>query len=107
MVAFYRQTGSIPADDRFPASMITLPQQRTLWGWMLHRGGPYIENFIPLQLDSDGNFAGAQKIFAGDSVSSVISLQKTVLDKWQRASRGQMMAYQHWISTLPGSVGGR
>lgn len=104
MIAFYNQTGSIPADDRFPASMIKLPQQKTLWSWILHRGGPYIENFIPLQLDSDGNFAGAQKIFAGDSVSSVIALQKSVLDKWRRASPGQVLAYKNWIKTLPSSV---
>jgi multiple sugar transport system substrate-binding protein len=107
MVAFYKQTGSIPADDRFPQSMIKLPQQRTLWQWILHDGGPYIENFIPLQLDSDGNFAGAQKLFAGDSVSSVISLQHSVLDKWHRASPGQVLAFQNWMNTLGSGVGSR
>jgi hypothetical protein len=86
--------------------MIKLPQQKTLWHWMLHSGGPYIENFIPLQLDSDGNFAGAQKIFAGDKVSSVIALQRTVLSKWRRASPGQVMAFENWIKTLAPSAGG-
>ena len=99
LVAFYRETGSIPADDRFPQNLITLPQQKTLWGWMIHQGGPYLENFIPLQLDSDGNFAGAQKLFAGDSVTSVIALQAKVLAKWRRSSPGELMAFQNWAKS--------
>ena len=99
MVAFYRETGSIPADDRFPQNLITLPQQKTLWGWMIHQGGPYLENFIPLELDSDGNFAGAQKLFAGDSVNSVIALQAKVLEKWRRSSPGELVAFQHWATS--------
>jgi ABC-type glycerol-3-phosphate transport system substrate-binding protein len=98
MAAFYRETGSIPADDRFPASMITLPQQRTLFGWLLHQGGPYLENFIPVELDSGGNFAGAQKLFAGDSPSTVIQLQAAVLSKWRKTSPGEMMAFTHWAN---------
>jgi multiple sugar transport system substrate-binding protein len=30
LISFYRETGSIPADDRFPQSIITLPQQKEL-----------------------------------------------------------------------------
>jgi multiple sugar transport system substrate-binding protein len=103
MIAFYRQTGSIPADDRFPQKLITLPQQKTVWGWLLHRGGPYLENFIPLQLDSDGNFAGAQKLFAGESASSVIQLQASVLSKWRRANPGQVLAFSNWLKTFRSS----
>ncbi|HZS91742.1 MAG TPA: extracellular solute-binding protein [Chloroflexota bacterium] len=99
MVAFYQQTGSIPADDRFPQSMITLPQQKELWGWMVHQGGPYLENFIPIELDSGGNFAGSQKLFAGDSASSVIALQAKVLDKWRRSNPGELMAFQNWAKS--------
>lgn len=99
MVAFYNETGSIPADDRFPQSMITLPQQKELWGWMIHQGGPYLENFIPVELDSDGNFAGAQKLFAGDSVSSVVALQAKVLAKWRQTAPGELMAFQNWAKS--------
>lgn len=99
MLAFYRQTGSIPADDRFPQGLITLPQQRTVWGWLIHQGGPYLENFIPLQLDSDGNFAGAQKLFAGESASSVIKLQASVLAKWRHINPGQVAAFTLWSKT--------
>ncbi len=100
LVSFYRQTGSIPADDRFPQAMITLPQQKILWGWMIHSGGPYIENFIPVELDSNGNFAGVQKIFAGDSVRSVIALQASVLNKWRVSAPGEFMAFQNWDRSL-------
>ena len=96
MAAFYKQTGSIPADDRFPQDSIALPQQRTMFGWMIHQGGPYLENYIPLQLDSDGNFAGTQKLFGGASVASVIALQSSVLNKWRRISRGELLAFTTW-----------
>ena len=96
MEAFYNETGSIPADDRFPTSMITLPQQKLIFNWMVKTGGPYLENFIPVELDSDGNFAGTQKIFAGDSVSSVIKLQSQVLDKWHKTAPGEVLAFQNW-----------
>ncbi len=99
LISFYRETGSIPADDRFPQSMITLPQQKELWGWMIHSGGPYLENFIPVELDSDGNFAGAQKLFAGDSVSSVIALQAQVLKKWRTTAPGELMAFENWAKS--------
>ncbi|HVC82010.1 MAG TPA: extracellular solute-binding protein [Chloroflexota bacterium] len=98
MVAFYRETGSIPADDRFPQSMITLPQQKLIFNWMVKQGGPYLENFIPVELDSDGNFAGTQKLFAGDSASSVISLQASVLNKWHRTAPGEVAAFQNWAN---------
>ncbi len=79
--------------------MITLPQQKELWGWMVHQGGPYLENFIPIELDSGGNFAGSQKLFAGDSASSVIALQAKVLDKWRRSNPGELMAFQNWAKS--------
>jgi multiple sugar transport system substrate-binding protein len=99
LISFYRETGSIPADDRFPQSAITLPQQKLIWGWMIHSGGPYLENFIPVALDSNGNFAGAQKLFAGDSVQSVIQLQTSVLKKWRTTAPGELMAFENWAKS--------
>jgi hypothetical protein len=66
---------------------------------MIHSGGPYLENFIPVELDSDGNFAGAQKLFAGDSVSSVIALQAQVLKKWRTTAPGELIAFENWAKS--------
>ncbi len=61
---FYKDTGALPADDRFDASQITVPQVKQLYQYMLH-GAPYLENFIPTDLDTKANFGGVQLMFAG------------------------------------------
>ncbi len=62
--AFYKATGALPADDRFNANLIKLPQIKQLFT-MAKAGGPYLENFIPFELDQKGNFAGVQLLLAG------------------------------------------
>ena len=62
--AFYKATGALPADDRFNASLITIPQIKQLFT-MAKAGGPYLENFIPFELDQKGNFNGVQLLLAG------------------------------------------
>jgi multiple sugar transport system substrate-binding protein len=62
--AFYKATGALPADDRFNANLITIPQIKQLFT-MAKAGGPYLENFIPFELDQKGNFNGVQLVLAG------------------------------------------
>ncbi|MEO9176991.1 MAG: ABC transporter substrate-binding protein [Gaiellales bacterium] len=62
--AFYKATGALPADDRFNANLIKIPQIKQLFE-MAKAGGPYLENFIPAELDQNGNFAGVQNLLAG------------------------------------------
>jgi raffinose/stachyose/melibiose transport system substrate-binding protein len=64
LTAFYKATGALPADDRFNANLIKLPQIKQLFT-MAKSGGPYLENFIPFELDQKGNFAGVQLLLAG------------------------------------------
>jgi raffinose/stachyose/melibiose transport system substrate-binding protein len=62
--AFYNTTGALPADDRFNASQIKIPQIKQLFA-MAKSGGPYLENFIPAELDANSNFTGVQLLLAG------------------------------------------
>ena len=98
MIDFYNTTGSIPADDRFPTNLITLPQQREMWGWMVNTPGAYIENFIPLDLDNNGNFPGVQEIFNGKPVSDVIKLQLSVLNTWKQTKQPEFHNFQGWVT---------
>ena len=68
LAAFYKATGALPADDRFDASLITVPQVKDLFD-MSKDGSPYLENFIPTDLDSKGNFEGVQLMFAGSETA--------------------------------------
>ncbi len=61
---FYKETGALPADDRFDPSEIDVPQVKQLYDYS-QNGAPYLENFIPTDLDSKANFGGVQLMFAG------------------------------------------
>ena len=64
LAAFYNYTGALPADDRFNASLVKIPQIKQLFN-MAKVGVSYLENFIPFELDQKGNFAGVQLLMAG------------------------------------------
>jgi raffinose/stachyose/melibiose transport system substrate-binding protein len=64
LALLYKSTGALPADDRFNSSLITLPQVKQLYQYS-QNGAPYLENFIPTDLDSKANFGGVQLMFAG------------------------------------------
>ncbi|MER3485967.1 MAG: hypothetical protein C4345_08390 [Chloroflexota bacterium] len=101
MRRFYEITGSIPADDRFPIESITLPQQQQLFEWMTKSGGPYPENFIPLKLDADGNFAGMQLLFSkSKSAEDVINLMQQVVEQWREESPEEVDNFRAWQQAL-------
>jgi multiple sugar transport system substrate-binding protein len=66
LALFYKDTGALPADDRFDSSQIDVPQVKQLYDYS-QNGAPYLENFIPTDLDSKANFGGVQLMFAGKS----------------------------------------
>jgi len=66
MRSWFKITGAFPADDRFDTRLITLPQQKVLFG-LVRNGSPYLENFIPTELDSKANFGQAQLLLGGST----------------------------------------
>jgi raffinose/stachyose/melibiose transport system substrate-binding protein len=64
LAMFYADTGALPADDRFDSSLIDVAQVKQLFD-MVKDGSPYLENFIPTDLDAKANFGGVQLMFAG------------------------------------------
>lgn len=64
MKAWFNTTGAFPADDRFNTKLIKLPQQKVLFG-LVKSGSPYLENFIPPELDAKAFFAQSQLLLGG------------------------------------------
>ena len=62
--AWYATTGSMPADSRFDVSQVTSASTKALFESALN-GAPYIESFIPAQLDADAIFKNVQLLLAG------------------------------------------
>ena len=65
LASFFKMTGAFPADDRFDTKLIKLPQQKVLFNLVKH-GAPYLENFIPTELDTKANFGQTQLLMAGN-----------------------------------------
>ena len=65
MKAWFNTTGAFPADDRFNTGLIKLPQQKVLFA--VRNGSPYLENFIPTELDSKANFGQSQLLLGGNT----------------------------------------
>jgi multiple sugar transport system substrate-binding protein len=62
--SWYAETGSLPADDRFDISQVKSPSKKALFD-MAIAGSPYLENYIPPQLDSDAVFKNVQLVLQG------------------------------------------
>lgn len=62
--AWYALTGSLPADDRFDLTQVESPAKQKIFEMALN-GAPYLENFIPPQLDSDAVFKNVQLVLQG------------------------------------------
>ncbi len=77
--AFYKATGAFPADDRFDTSAIVEPQLKALHD-LATSGAPYLENFIPSELDAKAVFVGSQGIFAGTTTpeKAAADMQATI-----------------------------
>lgn len=94
---FYKDTGAIPADNRFQTSQITLPQEKALYSWMLHKPGAYLENYISLQLDNNGNFAGVQDIASGAKTPQEVgAMMQQIVELWRKENPLQVTEFKNW-----------
>jgi len=96
LAAFYKATGALPADDRFDSSSITVPQVKDLFD-MSKDGSPYLENFIPTDLDSKGNFEGVQLMFAGsESAQEAAANMEKEMDRIRTIQPDLIDNFKEW-----------
>jgi multiple sugar transport system substrate-binding protein len=99
MRAWFETTGAFPADDRFDQSLIELEQQRDLFE-LVKAGAPYIENFIPTQLDSEAIFANTQLLLAGDATpQEAAAATEQVADRIRRTQRDLIENFRAWAES--------
>jgi len=96
MAAWFKTTGAFPADDRFKTKLITLPQQKVLFG-LVKNGAPYLENFIPTELDSKANFAESQLLMGGstDAAGAAKATEK-IAQRIRLTQRKLMANFKKW-----------
>jgi multiple sugar transport system substrate-binding protein len=97
--AWYEATGSLPADDRFDISQVTDPIKQKLFA--SGTGGvPYLENFIPAQLDSDAVFKNVQLVLQGseDAAAAAADMQATA-ERLRKTDRKLVDNFTNWAAS--------
>jgi multiple sugar transport system substrate-binding protein len=96
--AFYKATGAFPADDRFDTSAITEPQLKNLHD-LATSGAPYLENFIPSELDAKAVFAGSQGIFAGSTTPAKAAADmQSIMERLRTTNPDLVDNYKKWAA---------
>lgn len=96
LTAWYDATGSLPADDRFDVSKVTDPVKKQLFQMALS-GAPYLENFIPAELDSSAIFTNVQLVLKGDrsGLEAAADVQKQ-MERLRLTKPSLVKDFQSW-----------
>jgi raffinose/stachyose/melibiose transport system substrate-binding protein len=94
--AWYQDTGALPADDRFDLAQVKSPSTKALFQSALN-GAPYLENFIPAQLDTDAIFKNVQLILKG-TITPVQAAQDTqaLMERIRKTDRKVVANFTAW-----------
>lgn len=95
--AQFTDTADLPADDRLDPALIQEEWLKNVYNEAKTNLGPWLEDWIPTQMDSEANFAGCQAIFAGEPPEKQVERTKNVLKKWRRENPDLLEAYTKWI----------
>lgn len=99
MKAWFNTTGAFPADDRFDTGLIKLPQQKVLFG-LVRNGSPYLENFIPTELDSKANFGQSQLLLGGNTDAKGAAQATEKIAQRIRVTQRKLMAnFKKWSAS--------
>lgn len=96
--AFYQQTGGFPADDRFNLKAVSDPLQRKMITWDLNPKNVWLENFVPTQVDSNGDQAAGEIITSGSGgPDAAAQIWERTTRQWQVSNPSDMKHFQAWI----------
>lgn len=100
MSSWFKITGAFPADDRFDTKAITLPQQRVLFK-LVRSGSPYLENFIPTELDSKANFAQSQLVLGGNAdAKQAAQATEKIAQRIRLTQRKLISNFKQWAASF-------
>jgi raffinose/stachyose/melibiose transport system substrate-binding protein len=93
---WFKLTGSMPADDRFDLNSVKDPVKKALFQSALP-GAPYLENFIPAQLDADAVFANVQLVLAGTKTGKAAAADmQAVMERLRKTDRNLVKNFTAW-----------
>jgi len=93
---WFKRTGSMPADDRFDLTTVKDPVKKALFQSALP-GGPYLENFIPAQLDTDAVFTNVQLVLAGTKTGKAAAADmQAAMERLRKTDRNLVKNFTAW-----------
>jgi ABC-type glycerol-3-phosphate transport system substrate-binding protein len=99
MASWFKTTGAFPADDRFNTKLISLPQQKALFD-LVRKGSPYLENFIPPELDAKAMFRQSQLLLGGNTTAAKAAAETEQVAKRVRLTQRKLIAnFQKWAAS--------
>ena len=99
MASWFKTTGAFPADDRFNTKLISLPQQKVLFD-LVRKGSPYLENFIPPELDAKAVFAQSQLLLGGNTTPAKAAAEMEKVAKRIRLTQRKLIAnFDKWAAS--------
>jgi ABC-type glycerol-3-phosphate transport system substrate-binding protein len=94
--AWYDETGSLPADDRFDIAKVDDPVKKDLFN-SITDGAPYLENFIPPALDSKSVFTGVQLVLEGSkSAADAAADMQAEAERLRTTDRSLVKNFEGW-----------
>jgi len=95
LTAWYNATGVIPADDRFDASLVTVPQLQAMAKFETTGPQVWLENWIPPQIDGEADLPAGQMIFSGSGTAAdAAQLWDRVQKTWAAAHPDELANWQ-------------
>jgi raffinose/stachyose/melibiose transport system substrate-binding protein len=98
LTAWYKATGVVAADDRFDATLVTVPQLQTMA--KAETTGPqvWLENWIPPQIDGDADLPAGQMIFSGSGTpADAGQLWERSAATWRSAHPDELANWQQLV----------
>lgn len=101
LATWYKATHVPPADDRFNAKQITDPLSVQLYH--LDTTGPqvWLPNFVPAQVDEQGDGPAMQALFSGRPASEASQLRERAASLWRREHKSDLKNWQGWQPVSP------
>lgn len=89
---WFEITGSFPADDRFDSSVVELPQLLAFFS-LLSDGGPWMEDYVPVEIDIDAHYGFPPLVLSGDMSAQDAAQQTEDIAVRVRGSSPELMGY--------------
>ncbi len=95
LTEWYKATGVVAADDRFDSTLVTVPQLQQMAKFETTGQQTWLENWIPSQLDGDGDLPAGQLIFSGSGTAADAGqLWERVAGTWRAAHPDELANWQ-------------